>query len=220
LTFKVPKYVIYEPNLVVQLDKIMPSLLDLLDSVSQEIDDEALKEMLVEEWMKEYQKLEVMEERSDKKWKRLAELHDKLSDYRLSDPLKFDKKFLSHNDKGDAQEEQGTSPDNTNTYGDLEELSPKSGNISLKECNNANIANLKNAIGESHRLHTDGTQGCNRACWCSSCMVQQQLEEESGGSTKSAHQITRLARQKNGVFPSLRIFQRSRAARKQYLTYQ
>jgi predicted ArsR family transcriptional regulator len=86
LNFQVPKYVIYEPNLVVQLDKIMLSLLDMLHSVSQTIDDEALKEMLAEEWMKEYRKLEVMEERSDKEWKRLAELHDKLSDYRLSDP--------------------------------------------------------------------------------------------------------------------------------------
>lgn len=118
------------------MDNTMPSLLDLLDSVSQTIDDDAVKEMLAEKWMKEYRKLEVMEERSDKEWKRLAELHDKLSDYRLSDPLKFDKKFLSNNDRGDAEDEQGTSPDNPNTYDDLEELSPKSSNILYKECNN------------------------------------------------------------------------------------
>lgn len=42
----------------------------------------------------------------------------------------------------------------------------------------------------------------------------------SGGSTISALRITRLARQKNRIFPSLRIFQKSWAARKQYLTYQ
>jgi hypothetical protein len=36
-----------------------------------------------------------VKKRSDKEEKRLAELHCELSDYRLSDPLKFDKKFQS-----------------------------------------------------------------------------------------------------------------------------
>jgi len=49
--------------------------------------------------------------------------HDKLSDYRLSDPLKFDKRFLSNNDRGDAEVGEGTSPDNPNTYDDLGYLS-------------------------------------------------------------------------------------------------
>jgi hypothetical protein len=53
-----------------------------------------MKEKQAEEWTKEYQMLAV-KKRSDKEEKRLAELPCKLSDYRLSDPLKFDKKFQS-----------------------------------------------------------------------------------------------------------------------------
>ena len=93
-----------------------------------------MTEKQAEAWIREYRILEIKTipgfDSDDNK--RLEGLHVKLSDYRLSDPIRFVKKFMSSNGKECGQHE-GPPPDEPNTDEELEDPPQESSKASHKK---------------------------------------------------------------------------------------